>query len=486
MFLWVQLLSALVFALGLKRIIAHLLDSLRVVPGPFLARFTRLWYLVDSFNGRGHETISRLHHKYGPVVRLSPVDYSIADLDVYKQIYGPRTAYEKSDWYQAFRSPEKEYTIFTDQNNKHYSQIRRKYANAFSLSNVTQYEESLNKYLGIFCKKLTQIANEKSQCDLNQWCRFFAFDTICQMAIGDLGVMEHGSDHQGIISMAHTSTVYGNVIGRIPEWHSWIWKILPTSKSEKGAIVWIQEAMRKKIQGDFSSTTATFTDVWLQQEEKMSQDDIFLGLAASVGGGTDTSSVGIVNIIYLLWKHPEICEKLQAEIEDAVEREGLKSGLISYETARRLPYLQAVIKESMRLVPIISVQPPRCVPKGGDTLCGYFFREGLNIGVNPWSTRMNVKYFGDDADTFRPERWLGEGEEVKRNEYYHMPFSIGPRSCIGRHIAIFEITKSIAQLVYLFSFHIALPKGELRYHSYSSVQPDKLLCRLELRKSACF
>jgi hypothetical protein len=62
---WIQLLLALAIAFCIKRIISHLLDPLRIVPGPFLARFSRLWYLFSSLNGRGHETISKLHEKYG-------------------------------------------------------------------------------------------------------------------------------------------------------------------------------------------------------------------------------------------------------------------------------------------------------------------------------------------------------------------------------------------------------------------------------------
>jgi len=178
--------------------------------------------------------------------------------------------------------------------------------------------------------------------------------------------------------------------------------------------------MQKKRAGEYSGVT-TFADVWMNQEEKMTDEDIYRGLSAALGGGSDTNSSAIVMIIHLLWKHPEVREKLQVEIDDAVKREGLKGGLITYETARQLPYLQAVIKEVLRLFPIVAVQAPRCVPKGGDTIAGYFFREGLIVGSNPWSTRTSTKYFGDDADVFRPERFLGDGEETKRNEYYHMP-----------------------------------------------------------------
>ena len=188
--------------------------------------------------------------------------------------------------------------------------------------------------------------------------------------------------------------------------------------------------MNKKSSGEFggSKKTTTFTDVWMQQEEKMSQEDVFLGIAASVGGGSDTSYTTMVNIIYLLGRHPQVLAKLQSEIDAAVKTDGLKDGLITYETARSLPYLQAVIKESMRIFPIVAVGLPRCVPTGGDTLSGYFFREGLTVSVNSWSTRKNPKYFGADGGIFRPERWLGDSEEVKRNESYHMPVSIIYRS----------------------------------------------------------
>lgn len=67
----IQLFGALVAASCFKRIIFHLLDPLRVVPGPFLARFTRLWYLVETIRGRGHETICRLHQKHGMLLALS-------------------------------------------------------------------------------------------------------------------------------------------------------------------------------------------------------------------------------------------------------------------------------------------------------------------------------------------------------------------------------------------------------------------------------
>jgi len=112
-----------------------------------------------------------------------------------------------------FKDPGKEFTIFTDRDNKHYSkEVRRKYANSFSLSNVAQYEEPLNKSLSLLCKKFTQMADENSECDLAKWCRFFSFDSIAEMACGDLRVMELGRDENGIMDMTYASVIYGNIV----------------------------------------------------------------------------------------------------------------------------------------------------------------------------------------------------------------------------------------------------------------------------------
>lgn len=187
-------------------------------------------------------------------------------------------------------------------------------------------------------------------------------------------------------------------------------------------MAWIETQLAEKSDPDYSSPTTTFTDIWLRQKDKMSHEDILLGVAANIGGAADTIDATLSVLIYLLARHPEVLARLREELDEIVSKDRLgDDGLISFESSRDAPYLQAVIKETMRLFPAVSVQLPRYVPKGGDVLAGYYFREGLSVGINPWSTRTEVKYWGEDADVFRPERWLGDGEEVKRNEYYHIP-----------------------------------------------------------------
>lgn len=71
------------------------LDPLRHIPGPLIARFTRLWYVWHIYKGRVHYTNIGLHKKYGPIVRLAPKLYSIDDVEAAKTIYGSGTRFVK-------------------------------------------------------------------------------------------------------------------------------------------------------------------------------------------------------------------------------------------------------------------------------------------------------------------------------------------------------------------------------------------------------
>lgn len=90
-FLALSPLMTFVVTIGLVIIyttVKYFLDPLRNIPGPFLARFTRLWYLNQIYKGHFEKTNIELHKKYGPIVRIAPREYSIDDVQATKEIYG--------------------------------------------------------------------------------------------------------------------------------------------------------------------------------------------------------------------------------------------------------------------------------------------------------------------------------------------------------------------------------------------------------------
>ena len=95
--------------------------SLLAIPGPFLARFTRLWYFNHVRKGRLEWDNINLHARYGSVIRLAPDHYSISDRAAVKTIYGPGSHFAKSAWYDGWGHPDPNKTsLFSDRNVKRH------------------------------------------------------------------------------------------------------------------------------------------------------------------------------------------------------------------------------------------------------------------------------------------------------------------------------------------------------------------------------
>jgi cytochrome P450 len=129
-------------------------------------------------------------------------------------------------------------------------------------------------------------------------------------------------------------------------------------------------------------------------------------------------------ITYLLLSHPQYLSKLTTEIRDTFTT----YEDVTLDGLARLPFLQAVLQEGMRVFPPVPCTLPRKVPRGGATILGDFIPEGTDVGVHQLSTyrlESNFKH----AREFRPERWLGDEEFRDDQKGAFEPFSVGGRNC---------------------------------------------------------
>lgn len=109
-----------------------------------------------------------------------------------------------------------------------------------------------------------------------------------------------------------------------------------------------------------------------ERPEAVTDDAIRLSSAANIAAGSDTTSIALSAIMYNLCKHPVVLDELRRELENS-EATGSISSPITFREAQGLPYLQAVIKESLRLHPATGFTMPRLVPQGGKHLAGSYF-----------------------------------------------------------------------------------------------------------------
>lgn len=213
-------------------------------------------------------------------------------------------------------------------------------------------------------------------------------------------------------------------------------------------------------------------------------------LMSTISGAGDTTSTTVTAVLYLLLRHPRAMRRLEEELLSAnlVSSSPSSSADVppaptptipSFSQVKSLPYLHAVIRESMRLFSTATFPIERTVPPGGATIAGMFFPAGTTVGCLPAAMHLNEGVYGEDVDVFRPERWLLGGEEgpleklheeggdrgegggggggssgrkeaLRRMEASHMGFSRGRRVCLGQHIAVLQMKKVIPAVLLRF------------------------------------
>lgn len=165
--------------------------------------------------------------------------------------------------------------------------------------------------------------------------------------------------------------------------------------------------------------------------------------------GSDTTATAIRATFLYIISNSQILSSLLSEISSPPIP---LSSPISDSEARKLPYLQAIIKEGLRIFPPVVGLMEKAVPPEGDTLNGRFVPGGTRIGYGAWGIFRNRKVWGEDADVFRPERWLGDDKEkVKEMEgVLGLVFGEGRWQCLGKNVALMELNKVFVE-VSLFS-----------------------------------
>jgi cytochrome P450 len=167
--------------------------------------------------------------------------------------------------------------------------------------------------------------------------------------------------------------------------------------------------------------------------------------------GHDTTAAGLTWFWYIMGKYPDLQQRVHAEIESA-----LQNSPPGFADVSKLPYLTAVIKETLRVYPpAIGVFAREA--KEHTQLGGYEIPKGSIVYAFSYVTHRDPRWF-PDPERFDPERFLGE-KEKKLSPFAYFPFGAGPRVCIGANFALTEMTLVAASLLRRFEF--SLRSGDL-------------------------
>ncbi|UPL00177.1 hypothetical protein LCI18_011111 [Fusarium solani-melongenae] len=443
------------------------------VPGPFLARFSNLWRFIDVARGKAEETHLKLHQKYGQYVRLGPNLVSVQNLDALKVIYGVNKGYTKTKFYepqQQLFNGNPTQTLFTTLDEDFHAKIKRPISSAYSMSTLTEFEVFVDKTIHTMIGRLDEFARDGRVCDMAIWLQYYAFDVIGELTFGKpLGFLEQGKDISDIMLSLERNLDYAGMVGQMP-WLDHLIVKNPIRRmmggSATGAIAkFARECLDERLnRGDTKSEKplrrdflTRFLEAKVTHPQVVTDRQVFSYTLSNVNAGSDTTAISLRAVLYYLLKNPAILDKVCKEIEQA-HSEGKFSIPVTWKESQELPYLDAVIKEALRLHPAVGLLLERIVPEGGLQLPdGPFLPAGAVVGINPW-VMHHSPIFGEDLDSFIPERWLQSADETKRQYDARkaemlgatFTFGAGSRTCIGKNISLLEIYKAIPTLLFLF------------------------------------
>lgn len=202
----------------------------------------------------------------------------------------------------------------------------------------------------------------------------------------------------------------------------------------------------------------------------------------NVMAGGDTTTIALKAIMYFLLKNPAKKNRLIKDLEEAQ-----LTVPVSWTKSQQIPYLDAVIKESLRLHPPIGLGLERTAG-GFEMPDGYVLPPGTNLGMNSWVVNRQA-LFGENVDDFIPERWLrgpGETESQHKDRLNQMRradivFGSGARACTGRNVSYLEMYKVVPSVLLTFDMDPVDEKDEWTLKCGFTVRQDNIRCFIKKR-----
>lgn len=365
------------------------------------------------------------------------------------------------------------------------------------MSSLVGYEPFVNECTSLLIQRFSEISESGQIINLGHWLQCYAFDVIGAITFEDrFGCLDMGEDKGGIFTAIDQRGIYSTFVGIFPSFHSLLFPLLPKTGGFAYMIQFTldQVAKRQKLLKNPEQSSrdgppdfmTKFLNIHESNPEKLTKIDIQLICQSNIAAGSDTTSITLSAIFYYLLKNPHTYQRLQVEIDDAAS-EGTISDPISFKEAQDLPYLQAVIKEALRIHSATGLPLYRVVPSSDTLIADHHFPPGSVVGINTWVAHRNQSVYGADADIWRPERWLEFEEKGLTGEVdrYNLAFGAGSRTCIGKNISLLEISKLVPQLIRKFEFALdaGLEQREWETINRWFVKPLDFEARIKLRRA---
>ncbi|KAG5765125.1 hypothetical protein H9Q69_009396 [Fusarium xylarioides] len=347
----------------------------------------------------------------------------------YKDVYGHNKNVRKSLAYLAMvhKTP----STFTLMDRHEHAWKKRILSQKLSDSAIRSFEPKITGMIDRFCEYVCPASTGKGNTvskpfNMSEMCDYLFFDLVTSIVFGENFDLIRSPWYRHIPPALARSN---ERISVIVQWPYVVWRH-PTTGNKLTQDEIVAESILMLVAGEHPSVK------------------IYIQLTLS---GSDTSSTLLASLFFYLSRNPDKKDRLTREVRSKFStREEICLG----PALNSCRFLYACIMECLRLTPPVAAAPFREVLKGGMIVDGHYVPEGTNVGTGLFSIQHNQDYFYSPFE-FIPERWLSEAKNAgPHNPDAHVPFSIGPRVCLGRALAHAELSLAMAIICWKMDFNV--------------------------------
>lgn len=390
------------------------------------------------------------------------------DADLIRRMNAVRSPFTRGEWYSALKlHPDQENVVSLVDERKHLER-RNRMAPGYSGKENLHLEQDVDEQL----LKLFDLINSKylaqpeegifRTVDLSRITSFFTLDTISKVAFGTtFAFLDRDEDPFGYLKNLEQFLPAIIVFGVYTELTQ-ILKMplmkaaLPKSTDKRG-LGRVMGFARDRVQERFGHKPIVRPDMLGSFiKHGLTQPELESETLTQITAGSDSTASALRMTLHFICTSPRILERLLVEVNAAISAGQISRPVIKDSEARQLPYLQACIKEGLRIYPPVTGLLAKKVPAGGVTIevdgVEKYVPADVQIAWNTWGIMRDADIFGADYEIYRPERWLARDDSesesariTRMTETVGLNFGYGRFGCLGRGVATMELNKAIIE-----------------------------------------
>ncbi|KAJ6441493.1 carboxylesterase [Purpureocillium lavendulum] len=470
----IALVAIGIVGIGIYQLFFH---PLARYPGPILAKFTNLYSAYHAWKGDIHLDIYRCHLKYGDHLRYAPNRLLINTAGALRDTYGHHGKVIKFKNYEVLSKQAA--NLLTLRDKAQHGRRRRVISQAFSESSLRLFEPKIQSRVARLCDLLRRGADGSSlSLKPGEWSgpvdmsnasevNNLAFDIMTAVSFGtDFNTTEK-PEYRFALKAIEDSNVRLGVLLQAPEISigSLDKRLFPAACAAKLKFVkFIRMVLAKRLAASKSTSKDIFS--FLQDckdptsGNELSITELSTETATFIVAGADTSSTSMAAVSHYITGSSRCYRRVTEEVR------GTFSSVDEICLGPKLnacAYLRACIDEALRLSPPGGAALWREVETGGTLIDGTYVPGQCEVAVGIYSIHHNASYYSDPF-TYNPDRWyrpLNDKESrSESSKLPYMPFSVGPRSCVGKPLAIAQMMIVFARMLWEFDLRRADYKSD--------------------------